>query len=204
MKTLHPIRLLLCSVMVASAMFAVEARAEADARPLYDQSFRLELDFGWTSLMEDPDVDQGFGGGLLLAYGLKWRFGAEASAFVSLNSYKESLGDVGAFFFAGNLNFGGFMQLLPPMRRYMWTLDVGWGPYLIVSPIQPNIWVAGIYMGTSFGYRVTRWFGVGVRVRYHLFNLATMSGPDLIDVKAFKRLSVIDRFEMPFYAAFYF
>ena len=64
-------------------------------------SFRLEVGFGWASLAEDPDVGEGFGGGIYASYEIISRFGLEASLYFSKNPYdQDALGNIGRDFLA--------------------------------------------------------------------------------------------------------
>lgn len=171
-------------------------------------AFRLELGGGLSSLLVDPDVKAGAGGGIYLAYGLNGRFGAELTIFLSQNRYGGELGNLGNplldAFWAGNISLGPILQLTRPGARLSVTVDLGLGVYVVASAIQDLNWTLGISGGMTFGLHVTRWFGVGLKLRYHLFNLATIAGNDLIDRKSLRELGVIDRFELPGYIAFYF
>jgi hypothetical protein len=167
-------------------------------------AFRLELGFGYASLLVDPDVQEGLGGGMYLAYGLHKRFGVELTAFFSKNAFEDLLGSIGTSFLAGNITLGPIFQVTPPGSRVSVTLDLGMGTYLVVPIFQESVWTLGFSGGATFALHVTDWFGVGLKCRYHLFNLATISGPELFDLKAFMKIGVIDRLEIPGYLAFYF
>lgn len=167
-------------------------------------AFRLELGFGWSSLVVDPQVGQGMGGGLYLAWGLNHRFGVELTVFFSTNPYDgklASLGSYGYAFMAGNITLGPIVQLTRPGSRFMVTFDLGLGAYVIPQVLQDMVWTFGISGGFTVGYRLARWFGFGIKLRYHLFHLG---GPDFRDPNAFQNVGVVDRFEMPGYLAFYF
>ena len=167
-------------------------------------AFRLEFGFGLSSLVVDPDMDQGMGGGLYLAYGLHRRVGVELTAFFGRNKYNGTLGSYGASFLAGDVTLGPVFQLTRPGSRFSVTADLGLGAYVVVPFLQDSEWSLGISGGLTLGLRVTRWFGIGVKGRYHLFNLARIAGPELRDMKALMKVGVIDRLEIPFYVAFYF
>jgi hypothetical protein len=163
-------------------------------------AFRLELAFGWASLVKDPDLGQGMGGGLFLAWGLNHRLGVELSVFVSANPYQGALSTYGQFL-AGNITVGPIIQLTRPGSRFMATIDLGMGAYYIPLLLQESVWTFGISAGLTLGYRFARWFGIGIKARYHLFHLA---GGEFRDLKSFQKVGVVDRFEMPGYMAFYF
>ncbi len=165
---------------------------------------RLELGFGWSSLLVDPDVGEGYGGGIFIGW-IRYRVGVEVAAFVGVNPYDDRLGQIGSLFFAGALTLGPVVHLTRPGADFSMTLEMGMGGYGIVSPLQGAIWTLGISGGTTIGYRLAPWFGIGLKLRYHLFNLTTFgSGPDLLDLKSVQRVGVIDRLELPAYVAFYF
>lgn len=166
--------------------------------------FRLELAFGYSTLLVDPDIGQGYGGGLFFAWGLHRRFGAEASIFLTNNPFTGPLAKIGNSFLAGNIDLGGLVQLTRPGSRFSLTVDAGFGFYLIVPVLEANSWTFGLYTGLTFAIHITRWFGIGVKCRYHLFNLATVSGPEYMDLKSFTKVGVVDRLEIPAYLAFYF
>jgi hypothetical protein len=167
-------------------------------------AFRLELGFGLSSLVVDPEMEQGIGGGLYLAYGLHRRVGVEVTGFFGRNKYGGTLGTYGASFLAGDIALGPIFQLTRPGSRFSVTADLGLGAYVVVPFLQESVWSLGLSGGVTLGLRLTRWFGVGLKVRYHLFNLARIAGPELKDMKALMKVGVIDRLEIPAYAAFYF
>ena len=168
--------------------------------------FRTELAFGWASLLDDPDVEQGYGGGLGFTLGFHRRAGFELAIFFASNPYSEELGDIGTAFLAGAITMGPVFHLLDPDGRFLLTLDAGIGWYIIVPPpiLQDEAWTFGIYGGATFGVKVFSWLGVGFKLRYHMFNLSTVSGDDLRDIKALNEMGVVDRFELPFFVAFYY
>jgi hypothetical protein len=165
---------------------------------------RLDLGFGYSSLLEDPDVSEGYGGGIYLGLELYRRLGAELSLFAARNNYTEELGEIGRFFLAGNITLGPTVRLTPPRSRLGVTLDFALGTYLIVPVLQGMIWTLGISGGATLSLRVTSWFGISIKPRYHLFNLANFSGPDLRDIKAFMKVGVIDRLEIPVCLSFFY
>lgn len=166
--------------------------------------FRLELAAGYSTLLVDPDIGQGYGGGLFLGWGLHRRLGAEASIYITNNPFTGQFASIGNSFLAGNIDLGGIVQLTRPGSRFSLTLDAGLGFYLIVPVLEGNVWTFGLYTGLTFAVHITRWFGIGVKCRYHLFNLATVSGPEYRDLKSFNKVGIIDRLEIPAYLAFYF
>lgn len=167
-------------------------------------SIRIELAFGLSSLLVDPDINQGIGGGIYLAYGLHSWIGVEATVFASHNTYKGGLGDVGSAFSGGNISLGPIFQLTRPGARFSATIDLGIGFYHIVPTVQEGIWTLGFSAGVTLGLRLTSWFGIGIKPRYHLHNVASVSGPELLDLKSLRKVGVVDRLEVPAYVAFYF
>lgn len=169
-------------------------------------SLHIDVAFGLSSLLADPDVGEGYGGGLAVVYGLRHRVGAEVAVFVANNPYRGSLSEMGGFssFLAGNISLGPNVQLTRPGARLSITLEALIGAYIIVPPVpvQDPVWTLGFAGGATLLYRFSSWFGVGLKVRYHLFNVSNISGPALIDRKAFDTIGVIDRFEVPAYVAF--
>jgi len=165
---------------------------------------RLELGFGYASLLEDPDVGDGYGGGIFFSYELAGRIGAELSVFVSNNPFEAELGSIGASFLAGNITLGPTVRLTPKGGRFIVTADLALGTYLIVPLVQDKIWTLGLSGGMTLAYRFVSWFGLSLKVRYHLFNLANISGPELRDLKALTKVGVIDRMEFPVCLTFFF
>lgn len=186
----------------------MQGLASLRARPdLVDRApaFRLELAAGWSSLLIDPDVGEGYGGGFFAAWGIHRRLGVELSVFFSSNPFEGALGKVGYRFLAGNVTMGPIIQLTRPGSRFMVTVDLALGAYLIVPVLQDSRWTLGFSGGLTIGYRIARWFGLGLKWRYHLFNVARLAGPeDYYDVKSLQKVGVIDRMELPGYLAFYF
>jgi hypothetical protein len=166
--------------------------------------FRLELAFGYNTLLVDPDVGQGYGGGIYFAWGLHRRWGVEASVFFGRNPFQGQLGSYGNAFLTGNVTAGPILQLTRPGGRFSVTLETGLGTYLIVPVLEANTWSLGFYGGVTAAVRLTRWLGIGIKMRYHLFNVATISGPGYRDLKSFTSVGVVDRLEIPVYVAFYF
>jgi hypothetical protein len=180
------------------------ATAESGARGPRLPAFRLELAFGYNSLLVDPDVGHGFTGGLYFAWGLHRRVGAELSVAFSKNPYEGLLATLGADFWSGNITAGPIVQLTRPGSRISVTIDTGMGVYLVAPILQESVWTFGLSMGLTASIHLTRWLGLGVKCRYHLFNLANLSDHDLRDPKALMKVGVVDRLEIPVYLAFYF
>jgi hypothetical protein len=166
--------------------------------------FRIELGAGYASLLEDPDVAEGYGGGLYLSFEFVRRVGAELTAFFSRNPYEDRLGEFGTSFLAGNITLGPTVRLTPDGARVLVTLDAALGSYLIVPVLQDNIWTLGISGGVTVALRITSWLGLSLKARYHLFNLANISGPEFRDLKALMEVGVVDRFEIPVCVSFFF
>ena len=165
---------------------------------------RLELAFGYASLLEDPDIEEGYGGGIFVAWGIHQRLGVEASVFVSNTPFGRELGEIGSTFAVGNINLGPMVQLTRPGQRFSVTAELTMGAYMVVPLVQETVWSLGFGGGLTFSLKLTRWLGVGLKWRYHLFNIARLSGPELRDLKAFRKVGVVDRMELPGYVAFYF
>lgn len=165
---------------------------------------RLELGFGYSSLLEDPDIAEGMGGGIYLSYEFVNRLGAELSLFLSHNPYEDSLGELGTSFLAGNVTLGPVVRLTPMSSRVGLWLDTAMGAYLIVPFFQDNIWTLGVSGGLTFSLKITRWLGLSLKWRYHLFNLKRISGPEMRDLKALMEVGVIDRMEIPLCLSFFF
>lgn len=184
----------------------IAASVASSAAPARGPILRIDAAFGLSSLLADPDVGEGYGGGLSVVYGMRHRMGAELSVFVANNPYQGPIAELGGFpsFLAGNISVGPNVQLTRPGARLSITLEALIGAYVIVPPVlvQDPAWTLGFAGGATLLYRFTRWLGVGLKVRYHLFNVANIAGPALIDRKAFDALGVIDRFEVPAYVAF--
>jgi hypothetical protein len=166
--------------------------------------FRIEVGAGYASLLEDPDVAEGYGGGLYLSFEFVRRVGAELSVFFSRNPYDDELGEFGTSFLAGNITLGPTVRLTRPGSRVLVTLDAAVGTYVIVPVLQDNIWTLGISGGMTVALKITSWLGLSLKPRYHLFNLAKISGPEFRDLKALMEVGVIDRFEIPLCLSFTF
>ena len=167
--------------------------------------YRLELAFGYFSLLADPDVAEGFGGGLYFAMGLHPRVGVELSFLIGQNAFEGDLGTINnSEFLAGNLTLGPVIRLTPLSWPASITADLGIGFYGIKDLLrQKAVFTLGISGGFTLAYHAFRWLALGVKVRYNLFNLATISGEDLIDVKSLGTVGVLDRFDLPAYVAFF-
>jgi len=183
------------------ALVLVEAPAPGRSR--FHEHVRLELGFGYSSLLEDPEVGEGYGGGLYLTWEFYRRLGVEVSAFVANNPYVGDLGDIGATFLAGNITLGPTLRLTPAGSRLSVNADLGVGTYVIVQMLQDKSWSLGLSGGLSVALRLASWFGVTLKLRYHLFNLTTIAGPELRDLKALQKMGVVDRFEIPLCLSFF-
>jgi len=172
--------------------------------PASNGPFRFALSFGGSSLVVDPDMEVGIGGGLELAAWLSRRFGLELSAFGSQNAYKEGLGDTGIAFWVVNVTLGPTIRLTSPSSEWLVSLDGVFGGYMVISPLQESTWTTGIGGGITIGKQLTRWMSVGIRARYHVFNISHLSGPEIIDIKALRPVAMVDRLEVPAYVAFHF
>jgi hypothetical protein len=180
---------------------ATAAAAPAGPRP---PAFRVELGFGLCSLLYDPDLAAGYGGGINIAWGMHRRFGVEASIYFGRNPYEGQLGSYGTSFLAGNISLGPVVQLTRPGSRFAISAELALGAYIVVPFFQEDSWTLGLAGGLTFALKITRNLAIGIKPRYHLFNLARISGPELKDIKALMKIGVIDRFELPGYLAFYF
>ncbi len=203
----------------ASAAVTDDARAGAD-EPRLDRRTgtplnpfdtdglwcRLELAFGYVSLLADPDLAEGFGGGLYFALGPHPRFGAELSFFVGQNDFIGEFGTIQASaFLAGNLSLGPVVRLTPVRWPVSATAELGLGFYAIKDQLRQDVVLTlGISGGFTVAYHALPWLGIGFKIRYHLFNLANVAGDPLIDVSSLGEVGVIDRFDLPVYVAFYF
>jgi hypothetical protein len=165
--------------------------------------FETALAFGYSSLLADPDVDHGYGGGLDFTFGFHPRLGVHVSVYFTTNPYTEQLGAIGSSFLAGNITLGPVVRLLPPQWRTQLNLMGGLGAYIVyVAPgLWQEDWNFGINFGAALSVKIVSWLGVGVRLRYHIFNLA---GGQMKDVKSFTEVGVLDRLELPVFVAFYF
>jgi hypothetical protein len=160
-------------------------------------AFRIDLGFGWASLLVDPDVGQGFGGGIFAAWGLDRRVGIEIFTFFAKNDYTNTLSLLGTSFVSGGVGAGPLIQLTRPGGRFVVTLDFGMGAYAVFPIVFAATWSLGISMGATVAVHITRNFALALRLRYHLFNLVRVSGPELVDLKAFLPVGVIDRLDLP-------
>jgi hypothetical protein len=190
----------------ASAKTVIVAESSPPASPA-QHTLRLELGAGLSSLVVDPDATAGYGGGAYLGYEYG-RFGAELTVFLARNNYSGQLGDAGSAildsFIAGNISLGPTFLVTSPDKPYHVRLDVAFGTYPIANAIQQLVWTFGLSAGVSVGYRINRWFGVGAKLRYHLFNLTQFGGDMLLDRATLQEIGVVDRLEIPIYVGLYF
>lgn len=180
---------------------SVTLAAPASTSP---REVRVALGFGYSTLLVDPDVGEGYGGGIYLAYDFWSRLGVELSVFAARNPYVGQLGAIGTDFIGGNITLGPSLRLTRPGSRLFVHVDLAIGTYLIVPGLQENIWTLGLAGGLTVGLRLTSWLGLSLKPRYHLFNLATIAGPELRDLKALMEVGVIDRMEIPLCLSFFF
>jgi len=166
---------------------------------------RLEFGFGLASHVVDPDVEAGYGGGLFLGWVPTW-IGVEASLVVTGNRLSGEVAELAGGFtlVAGNVSAGPVFSLTKPSSRWVLTFESGIGSYIFVSPVQGAVWTFGMYFGGTLGVKIGSWFGIGIKPRYHLFNMATISGPKLLDLRSLTEVGVLDRFELPGFVALYF
>lgn len=188
------------------ALWELRRRVVAETPEAGVPWYRLEIGFGWASLLDDPDISQGFGGGLSFAVGFHRNVGIQLSFFFANNEFEEEIGTIqGSEFMAGNLNLGPVLRFRPWGERISLGLELGLGPYAIKDQLrQTVVWTLGIHGGGSLTVHLWRWLAAGIKLRYHLFNLATIAGDPLFDIKAFREVGVVDRFEMPVFLAAYF
>lgn len=168
--------------------------------------YRLDLGFGWASLAEDPDVDEGFGGGFSFAVGFHPRIGVEFTLFAGQNAFNGEFGTIAnSAFLAWNLSLGPVVRLTPEGWPVSVTGELAFGFYGIKDPIRQDVaWTLGVAGGVTVAYHLRRWIAVGFKLRYNLFNLSTVAGEELLDIKSLESLGVLDRFEMPFFVGFFF
>ena len=168
--------------------------------------YRLDLGFGWVSLAEDPDLDEGFGGGFSFAVGFHPRVGAEFTLFVGQNEFSGLFSSIdNSAFLAFNLTLGPVVRLTPESWPVSVTGELGVGFYGIKDPIRQDIsWTLGVSGGATVAYHIRRWIAVGFKLRYNLFTLSTAAGEELLDIKTLEPLGVLDRFELPFFVGFFF
>ena len=168
--------------------------------------YRLDLSFGWVSLAEDPDLDQGFGGGFSLAMGFHPRVGVEFTFFVGQNAFNGEFGTIAnSAFLAWNLSLGPVVRLTPESWPVSVTAELSLGFFGIKDPIrQDAAWTLGVSGGATVAYHLRRWIAVGFKLRYNLFNLSSIAGEELLDIKSLEPLGTLDRFELPIFVGFFF
>jgi hypothetical protein len=181
----------------------IDPFAEPEEQPT-SGPFRFAASFGGSSLLVDPDMEFGMGGGLELGAWLSRRVGLELSVFASENPYRQDLGDTGIAFWAVNTTLGPTFRLTSPGSDWLVSLDAVFGGYLVIHPLQESTWTTGVGGGITFGKQLTRWLSMGVRFRYHVFNMSRVSGPEIIDIKALRPVAMVDRLEIPAYVAVHF
>jgi len=176
--------------------------------PKPERRFNLALGMGLSSLVVDPDTEQGVGGGLYFGARAYRRLGVELTVFASHNGYAGQSGNLGAAlldgFLAANITIGPTVELTPPGYWIRVSADGGMGAYVVISAIQEEVWTFGLAMGVTVEARLTDWFGVGVKPRYHLFNLGTLAGDPLRDRVSLQEVGVVDRLEVPLFLALHF
>jgi hypothetical protein len=212
-------RLLLVTLLLAAPLRAIADEPGVDGAgpdepglsgsvtlppPASAREVRIALGFGYSTLLVDPDVGEGYGGGVYLAYDFWKRLGVELSVFAAHNPYVGQLGAIGTAFVGGNITLGPSLRLTRPGSRFLVHADLAIGSYLIVPGLQENIWTLGLAGGLTVGLRLTSWLGLSLKPRYHLFNLANIAGPELRDLKALMKVGVIDRMEIPLCLSFFF
>ena len=168
--------------------------------------YRLDLAFGWVSLAEDPDLDEGYGGGFSFAVGFHPRVGAEFNLFVGQNAFNGVFGTIdNSSFLAFNLSLGPVVRLTPETWPVSVTGELAFGFYGIKDPIRQDLaWTLGVSGGVTVAYHIRRWVAVGFKARYNLFNLSSVAGEELLDIKTLDPLGVLDRFELPLFVGFFF
>lgn len=183
-----------------------EPRLETLAHGPFTFWYRIEAAFGYASLLVDPDMTEGYGGGLSFTFGFHRWLGVELALAVTNNEFEDQFGTIeGSNFMIVDFTLGPVVRFTPLHWRFVATTELAIGPYMIKDAIrQAMVWTLGVSGGLTVAYRVTDWVAVGVKLRYNLFNLATMAGEELIDVKALREVGVLDRLDLPAYVAVYF
>ena len=179
---------------------AIQAAPEGMAGP----TISVGIAGGLSSLVVDPDVENGVAGGLFVDAWFWRHIGVEAAVFAAYNPYVGQLGDIGSSFSGGSISLGPMVRWLSASAS--WELSAGFAPgFFYVAPaIQQSSWNFGFTFTAGLCYRPTQWLGFGVKLRYSLFNLAQIEGPELVDLKSFHNIGIVDRLEFPAYVAFSF
>lgn len=167
----------------------------ASSEPAADESFprwRIGLGFGWASPVVDPDLREGFGGNVHLAFGQ--RVALELRIGGAYNKYEPPLDNLGVPFASGDITVGPGIPLLL-RRQGRIDLFAGVGPAWMVSWLGTT-WSIGTVAGIGGELRVNPWFGLRLEAAYHLFHLAEIGGPKFYDRKSLREVGPVDRFEL--------
>lgn len=167
--------------------------------------FWVRLGAGISSLVVDPDVNTGVAGTLALGVRLYGRLSLEAQIAAAYNTFGGDLGEAGSFAFGGgSVSLVPQFEITPPGAMFAVLVDGGLGFYYTAEMLQDSSWSLGFSAGVGLEWRIFGWLALGVRARYHLFNVARISGPELIDVKSVQKIGLVDRLEVPGYVALTF
>ena len=171
---------------------AVRTAAEPPISGAAFPRWRAGLGFGWASPAVDPDLREGFGGSVQLAYGQSLAVELRSSA--GYNQYVPPFDNLGVPFASGDITLGPSAALL---LRPDGRIDVfaGLGPAWMTSWLGVT-WSIGALAGIGGEMLVTPWFGVRLEASYHLFHLAEIGGPKFYDRKSLREVGPIDRLDV--------
>jgi len=174
---------------------AIEEEAEPPApfEPEHWPLFRFGMAFGYASPLVDPDVNEGYGGGLDVALGRRLTLELRSSA--AYNRYVDPLDNMGVQFISGDITLGpGYAFFVRPRLRMAFFGGVGpaW-----MSTWLGITWSIGVMGGMGLEWEVNRWFGLRVEARYHLFHLTEIGGEKFYDRRALRTIGPVDRLDIP-------
>ncbi|MBW2731506.1 MAG: hypothetical protein JRH20_03880 [Deltaproteobacteria bacterium] len=184
---------------------APSATPDTDAPDTDAPAFWVRLGAGMSSLVVDPDINTGVAATLALGMRIYRRFSVEAQLAAAYNPFGGDLGEAGHVAFGGgSLSLAPQIELTRPGAAFAVILDTGIGFYYTAPMLQEGSWSLGFSAGMGLEWRIFHWLALGVRARYHLFNITRISGPELIDVKSVQQIGIVDRLEIPGYVALTF
>jgi hypothetical protein len=166
-----------------------EPPSPAETLPL----FRVALAFGYSSPLYDPDLNEGVGGGLVLALGR--RLAAELRMSGAYQRYVDPFDNLGLQFYSGDITLGaGYAALAHGDLRL--DLFTGVGPAWMTG-VYGVTWSLGTLFGGAIEWRIADWVGLRLETSYHLFNLVDLGGAEFFDRRSLRKIGPVDRLDVP-------
>lgn len=154
--------------------------------------WRISGNFGWASPAVDPDVREGFGGGLQFAFGRT--VAAELRASAGYSHYEDPLDNAGIPFASGDITVGVGLPLLLRSEGRI-DLFAGFGPAWMNSWLGVT-WSLGTVAGLGAELLVAPSFGFRLEAAYHVFHLTEIGGPKFYDRNSLREIGPVDRFDL--------